>query len=104
MQSPTEIKLKFNLLRVLRKFGAVHLCLKMQARAKMANLAKNRERAKIEMRLQEELTLSRCTSVEHNNFWNLRLVQISRVILSYYIFGDRGTAGGDALWKCPSQK
>ena len=30
----------------------------------MANLAKNRQRAKIEMRLQEALTLLRCITVE----------------------------------------
>ena len=47
MQSPTERKLKFNLLRVLRKFGPVHLCLEIQATAKIGNLAKNRHGEKL---------------------------------------------------------
>ena len=28
------------------------------------------------------------------NFWNLRLLRISHVILSHFILGDRGIGGG----------
>ena len=43
----------------------------------------------------EQLALSHFIYTQNNNkFWNFRLHQISHVILSRYILGDRGIGGG----------
>ena len=90
MPSPTERKLKFNL--------ALSTCLEIhvQATAKIGNLAKNRHGEKLKREIARgayPVTLyKRRTTII---FGISGLVQINRIILSYYTFGGGRGIGGE---------